>query len=850
MPVPAARSSFVGRTAELTRLRALLARERLVTVVGPGGIGKTRLATEALRAEPPSRLHGFVELGSAGPLADPADAVLAGCGFREDPGRSARDVLRERLGAGLLVLDCCEHVRDEVAELVGELTTACAQLRVLATSRAALGLAGEVVVPLTGLGPAAPKLLVERARAVQPALPAGPGTDAVADDICRLADGVPLAIELAAAHARSLPLSAVRDGMADRMRFLARGGGAGRHSSLRSSLDWSAQIVGPTARAALGALSVLDGWFPLDAAIAVTGDIAALESLVDHSLVQFDAPGERYLVLDTVREYAAATVDAAVVEAARDRLLDWAATFARESRGGLERADPGVLSRVARADAAVRSALVPDPRAADVVADLAFGWSLRGRLREGVAAAERVVDATAPSRLRWAHAFLTLYSGDVERGYELAATASADTDVGGASRARLLILTGMAQAFVDPAGAEPALLEAQQLARAAGDTWAEVEAGQIVAYTHLYRGAYTAAVQSADGVTDALAELGHGQLRAWDGAIRAEAAAARAEYPDAVRHGRSALTLAMDVGEPVSAAGAWTPLLKALVATGEQDAAEATLAEGLAFLREHPGLGSAECAALANAIVAAHGDAATAASAAGRAVAAGATLPIAAAEAGLLLATARLRLGDGPGARAAADAAVEVADQLGHQVFAAAGLLVRAAALGEAGAAHEALAAAYGLGAVPLVLDALDVVAHLARSAGRERVAARLHGSVRRQRAELGTVVSPLASMFAPEPGFGGEAGQEGERLGLAGAVGYAQRSRGRRDRPRAGWHSLTPAERAVVELVARGRSNAQIATELLVSTGTVRTHLRSVFAKLDVTNRTELAAQASSQDL
>ena len=172
--------------------------------------------------------------------------MLIACGLREEPGRSPVELLRDRLGrdGGLLVLDNCEHLHG------------------------------------------------------------GPGTERLAAEICRMVDGLPLAIELAAAHARTLPLAGIRDGMADRMAFLAARwrSGLSRHDSLASSLDRSAELVGERAREALAALAVVDGRFPLEVAVAVTGgDRDVVETLVDHSLVQFDVVDGRYVLLETVR---------------------------------------------------------------------------------------------------------------------------------------------------------------------------------------------------------------------------------------------------------------------------------------------------------------------------------------------------------------------------------------------------------------------------------------------------------------------------------------------------------------------------------------------------------------------
>ena len=398
-------------------------RERLVTLTGPDGCGKTRLVHEAADGWD---VHGVVELAGTGLHGDPAPAVLTACEFREEPGRDVVDVLGDRLARapGVLVLDSCERLRDAVAALVATLLARCAVLRIVATSRVALGVPGEVVLTLSGLDPDrdGADLFLERARRVQPSLRVDARTRTAAVAISRMADGLPLAIEIAAAHARSVPLDGIRDGLAGRLRVLSAGSPTGgRHPSLLSSLDWSAELVGAQARAALRALALLDGRFELDAALAAAGDREAWETLVDHSLVRFDAADGRYLLLDTVRAYGAGTADDDGRLRAMDRLLAWAAGLARDVRDGLERADPDALHRVTRADAALCSVLDRAIEAghglgvaATIVEDLAFGWSLRGRCAEGLSRTGRLVAVLdpPPPGLAWAHGFLASSAAD------------------------------------------------------------------------------------------------------------------------------------------------------------------------------------------------------------------------------------------------------------------------------------------------------------------------------------------------------------------------------------------------------------------------------------------------------
>lgn len=881
--VPGGVSSFVGRADDLAVVALLVERERLVSVVGPGGSGKTRLTAEAVRAGS-FAVHGFVELASVTSGDGLVAAVLAGCGIRDEPGLGPLERLRTGLEslAAVLVLDNCEQIRDQVAALVATLLHGCPKLTVLATSRVTLGLTGETVHPLTGLDEdSAAALFLDRARQVQPALPIGYAGTATAARICRLVDRLPLAIELAAAHARALALVDIETGMADRLRFLTTRdpNAMPQHRSLRASIGWSVTLVGDPARRALGALSVFEGRFTLDAALAVADPDGreAVETLVDHSLVQFDAVDGQYLLLDTIRDFAV-HLDEAGTSQAHERLTGWVAELARGAEVGLGRAEAGALERVERDDAAVRSVLGHAARtgtglelAAGIVVHLAFAWSLRGRCEQGRRWARSIGAAlrSPPPALVWAQAFLTTYCGDFDTGYNLATEAAAQAAMADdlRTRARSLILIGMAQMFADPIGADPVLTEAAELAATAGDDWGHAEALQTLAYTHLFRTDFPAALRCVDAARPAVDRLVHEQLNAWDAGIRADIAARTGQLTDACTLGRTAMDIAVDIGEPVSANGGLLPLVRALCQRGRCEDAAQVLAEHQPFLDSHPGLGTAESLALAVAITATWTDPSTAdpwiEQALARMVAAG--MVAFAGEAAALLAVARLATDDPDGARAAADDALRWAEAIGNRETACAATVVRCAVgrrtgTDPSGEAYRALADAVESGLRSLATDALDLIAGLAVDAGRGTVAARLHAASQRLRDEQGAHISPLATLFRPDDERAvaralsaqelSTAQQEGGRLDLDKALAYARRARGRRDRPSIGWDSLTPTEHDVVVLAARGLSNQAIGSELLSSAGTVRTHLRSIFIKLGVSSRAQLAAEAARRGL
>ncbi|MFG1805799.1 BTAD domain-containing putative transcriptional regulator [Streptomyces sp. NPDC049040] len=428
-------TSFVGREADLRDIRQDVAQARLVTLTGPGGSGKTRLAQEAAEAAAGAFPDG-VWLAELAPLDDPAaipHAVLSALGRREahvltagplrlephqeDPvARLLEHCARRRL---LLVLDNCEHVIGGAAALTAELLAACPDVTVLATSREPLGVPGEVVRPVEPLPPpTAHRLFAERAASVRPgAAPyedSAEGPDAAAvREICRRLDGLPLAIELAAARLRALSPRQIADRLDDRFRLLTSGSRTvlPRQQTLRAVVDWSWDLLADTEREALRALSVFAGGCTLAAAEAVCGP-DALESvaqLVDKSLVVADlvparegadGPQARYRLLETIHEYAAERAAEHPAEQARAAALhtayyrDLAATADRELRG----ADQMRWLEVLEAELDnIRAALhrtveaADEPDALALVLAMGWFWWLRNYRDEADGWLERVV---------------------------------------------------------------------------------------------------------------------------------------------------------------------------------------------------------------------------------------------------------------------------------------------------------------------------------------------------------------------------------------------------------------------------------------------------------------------------
>jgi predicted ATPase/DNA-binding SARP family transcriptional activator len=337
--LPLGLSSFIGRRREMNEVKAWLAETRLFTITGAGGSGKTRLAIQVAAESTPDFKDGAWLVELAG-LSNPAlvpQAVASALGVRENQPNDLKEALISylRLKQMLIVLDNCEHLIEACAQLAATLLSACPRLQILATSREALSLTGEVAwqIPTLSLpdpGPSPPmqtlqafeaiQLFIERALAVQPNFALTPQTAAAVQAICQRLDGLPLAIELAAARVKHLSAEQIAARLAARDRFdlLSTGSrtAAPRHQTLRAMIDWSHDLLDEKEKAAFRRLSVFAGGFTLTAASAVgasDGEAAndvvnLLGRLVDKSLVVIElTPGQpepRYRLLETIRQYA------------------------------------------------------------------------------------------------------------------------------------------------------------------------------------------------------------------------------------------------------------------------------------------------------------------------------------------------------------------------------------------------------------------------------------------------------------------------------------------------------------------------------------------------------------------
>ncbi|SDM36156.1 BTAD domain-containing putative transcriptional regulator [Allokutzneria albata] len=439
--LPAPVSDLIGRASAVTEVRSALAAARLVTLVGPGGVGKTRLAVEAARGALDEAVDGvwLVELADvsrgAG-VAEVIDKVAAAVGARDDTsadGLSRQERLAAALGGQrvLLVVDNCEHVVDSAAHVAESLLATAPELRVLATSREPLGIAGEQLVAVPPLELPDPEddvdpgragrlgaveLFVRRAGAADPGFALRPDNVKVVAGICRALDGLPLAIELAASRVRALGVHDLAVRLDDRFRVLTTGPRTAptRQRTLRSMIDWSWDLLSGSERAVLRRLAAHSVSLSLASAeVVCAGDPVAehevmdvLAQLVDRSLVTVVTDGDRtrYRLLDTIGAYARERLDEAGEVAATqlrhaEHFRDLVLSANSHLRGPEQREHLRLLDReAANTNAAVLTAVQLGETALglDLVTGMAWYWYLRGTLQEGHRLLGAVLELTGP----------------------------------------------------------------------------------------------------------------------------------------------------------------------------------------------------------------------------------------------------------------------------------------------------------------------------------------------------------------------------------------------------------------------------------------------------------------------
>ena len=513
--LPAELSSFVGRERQIAELRRLLRKSRLITLTGPGGAGKTRLALRLAAAVLDRHPDGawLVELPAIGDAGLLEQTVATACGVREERRRPIVEVLVKKLAGrrALLILDGCEHMVDACAALASRLLRSCPTLTILVTSREPLGVPGELIWrtpslsvprledagrPELLLESEAVRLFVERARLSRPDFELNQTVSAAVAQICTRLEGMPLAIELAAGLERIMSADEILERLRDRFRLLTGGSRTllPRQQTLRQAVDWSYGLLSPAEKTLLARLAVFAGGFDLAAAEAVgqseppdpAGMLPHLSRLVDKSLVAVDHGGPqttRYRMPDTIHEYAIEKLQQIDESDARRHharhFLDWCE---RAAVGLQEQEQDAWLRRLDDEQANLRLALEwslaeqPDDALRLVIAMFGY-WTMRQRFAEGLRWLDQALDLQTSSMDAKASALLARARLRWRRGEYPQARRDADECVGLARKlgldlelsAALTVLGLVSSGDGDWSAAERFHLEALDVAERLGD---------------------------------------------------------------------------------------------------------------------------------------------------------------------------------------------------------------------------------------------------------------------------------------------------------------------------------------------------------------------------------------------
>ena len=795
--LPAQVSSFIGREAELAAVRALVGGSRLVTLTGAGGSGKTRLGLQVAAGLLDGAADG-VWFADLAPLRDPdlvPVTVANVLGVREEPGRPVLDTLVEAVGGRslLVLLDNCEHLIGSCAKLADALLRGCTNLALLATSREPLGIDGEHVYRVPSMrtpadgedtdairGAEAVRLFTDRAGHHGVTLAWDQETASVIGRICRRLDGIPLAIELAAARLRVMPAGELESRLDQRFAILTGGSRAAapRQQTLRAMVDWSWELLTLAERAVLARLSTFAGGFALGAAEAVaagpdvpSGEVAGLlGALVDKSLVQFDQTGAglgRYRLLETVRQYAAGRLDAlgpAAAGGARLAHRDYYLVLAEAAAPQLVAHDQAEwLDRLDAELGNLRAAIAfsqnqPDPEPGlRLAASLRVYWMVRGHAAEGADALQAFLDmpAAQEARLPRARALATV--------------------------AHLLQQTG------GYAIAGDCCEEALVIARAAGDDYLVADLLHVRAWLLVRQGQPGAALPLIEQGLGLARRLGEPHLTARLFSARAFATNVQGDPAGAARDNAEALRLSRQAGDRLQAGTLLCNLSDYELWTGDLDAARRHLAESLDIARELKARNSAVIGIFN-------------------------------------LGLAEYLAGSPVAAEALFTESLDLARRMGmkrHTAYALIGLALAGHGGADPGwSARLHGAADQALADLGHTLQPLE--ARLARL-DRQRLRAAMGAEAFDAEYAAGTLdPAQVLAALAPKDAAAGQ-----PRVAVSGEAVAV----------------LTPRELDVLKLVAQGLSNTDIARRLVLSEHTVHRHLANILRKLNLSSRAAAAA-------
>ena len=869
--LPIELTSFVGRDDDIDAVAELLRSDRLVTLLGTGGCGKTRLSLQVGARMVDDFPDGvwFVELA---PLEDGrlvAQAVADSLGVRAEPGAAMIDAAADGIGSRrvALILDNCEHVIPEAAAVAHGVLRRCRNATILATSREPLGVPGELTYSVPSLDvDEAVQLFVDRAALA--GVQFGGDDAGLIAEICRALDGMPLAIELAAARVRSLTLEQIRDGLADRFRLLT--GGARtltrRQQTLRASVDWSFDLLTDPERVALRRLSVFAGGFDLmGAEAALVGDdveppdvVDLVTSLVDKSLVVFDA--DRYRMLETIRQYGHERLaEAGEVGDAHGRLRRHCLELLRRAAAEEEGPDQQVwLMRVRREFDNIRAALNTAYEEGDGPALLELTclagntWTLSGQSTEHRDWLHRALELAPADSPHYASGLYQLgvtdgFYGDLDSAIDNIGASiplyRAEGDEHGALWAlaeyawNLTLRRGLA-------AGRPAYEEGIAQARQTGEMGALTSLEYGLSSCLLYASHYDEAVRVAEAALSHPSSVEH--FVRWTQITLGGALAQLGRVYEGIAIVQKAVDESHAVGDTVTAnIGGWM-LANALALAGRADECGPLVEQSFETARGFGTVIAAPTHATAALVAVVQGDVAAALDEATRAVDMAAGVSDSwVAMFSLTKAEAEFAAGDDAAARATLEAVIALSRKADFPGYLASGLVAlghvafESDDVGDAASlAYEAMATSRPMGHEIGLVDSLELLAVTLAADDRHEDAIRLWGA-----ADAARTTGGYRLRWPRRPTLDAAAAG-GAALTIDEACDYATRGRGERKRPTSGWEALSPTEQKVAALVAEGLTNAQVGERLFVSRHTVDTHLRHIYGKLGISSRAELASQ------
>lgn len=893
--LPLELSSLLGRDDELSALRDQILGHRLVTLTGPGGTGKTRLAKKVGRALMDSFEHGTWFIDLTGVLRDSgvAGAVSRILGILEEAGTALPQTIGRQLEDKkiLLVLDNCEQVLRGCAELVEAVLTSAPHANVVATSREPLHIGGELVrrIPPLSVEDGC-RLFIERGRQSGAAFSNDGAEAAAIRTIVERLDGIPLAIELAAARSPMMVPEQILAGLDRRFELLTGGArdGSGQNKSLRASIAWSYALMTAGEQTLAQRLSVFSG-FTLEAATTVSGmdeTLDKLQRLVEMSVVQVDrsGPDPRYRFLESVREYLLEMLaDSGRETEARSAHLSYFVDFAEYRAERMILGDgPRLMAQIQTEFDNLEDALVfaesqEDPSALlRLLTALTGYYEIWGQHQHGmrwfdVALARDKASDLLKARALWGASHVSAYGGRMDLAFPRAAAAQelAQAIDDPWTESRALDIIGFAQSVSDPKAASQSLSRCIQLGGEIGDDWAETHGIKMITAVYLFTHDIAGGSVSVENLLHTADRHQSRYLLAWANAVKGyfardagELATARAVLDLSIenaRHVRDPATggfakawasaLKADLGSVDEARREMRAMMQSATATGTFLAVPETIFQlGLIEVR----------AGNTQAAIDMIGDHVDGLKSAG--------IPVWAAQLALAKAAAHISLDQLDSARALLNDAEEMSGALNNPLLKGLNRYLRGQlgrAAGDVGEAevrfHEALEIQRDAALLPGLLRTMEALCSILIAKEKYDDAARVLAFTDAARLEIGLVRGfvedlewrTLRQTLEAEMGHEAlESAQDSaKQADLDEIIGLLSRMRGKRARPLTGWASLTPTERRVVSLAVEGLTNPQISERMFISRGTVKVHLSHIFQKLDVASRTQLAAKAVAED-